>query len=29
MANYRILLITTGGTIAQAHDEHGRTKQRG
>jgi len=29
MTNLKIFLITTGGTIAQAHDAQGRTKQRG
>jgi len=29
MANLKIFLITTGGTIAQAHDAQGRTIQRG
>ena len=28
MAHFKILLITTGGTIAQTHDAQGRTKQR-
>ena len=28
MKGFNILLITTGGTIAQEHDEYGRTRQR-